>query len=254
MQTDNWSNAFWLLAIACVVGLVFIIFTPMDETKIQLEKKQPFYKDYKKMLVLLAKFTMWAFLLLAFCYLFIEQGILNFLPIFNVQVLHIPSSASVEVASLLSAGIALGRIMFSFIVKYIHWSKALFICIISALIVLLISLYLTLHISGDAHYTHWNEFPPAAYLLPVVGFMVGPVYPTLCSSILSKQKIEDQSSTTVLIIIFSALGGSAGSILVGAAFNVIGGLQAFAVFMIPLVILLIFVLPYNYLLHNSTGK
>ncbi|AFJ43392.1 hypothetical protein [Francisella orientalis] len=46
-----------------------------------------------------------------------------------------------------------------------------------------------------------------ALLFPMIGFFMAPIYPTLCSSILSSQPENLQSAMAGLIIIFSALGG-----------------------------------------------
>ncbi len=90
-----------------------------------------------------------------------------------------------------------------------------------------------------------------AYLLPLIGFFVGPIYPTLCSSILSKQKLTNQRAMSVLILIFSALDGTLGSLVIGKSFQHFGGLIAFSTFMIPLGILLVLVLPYAFLLRKT---
>jgi MFS transporter, FHS family, glucose/mannose:H+ symporter len=255
MSHGGWINTFWFLIVLVVVGGFLMLFVSIDESKLEKTvKKENFYDSYKKMLMLLAKITVWVFIALAICYLFIEQGILNFLPLFDQNILHLSNSASVEIISLLSAGIAAGRLIFGVVMKYIHWSKVLFVCILAALVTLIIALYLASSLGSASQLIgDWRNFPIATYMFPLVGFFVAPIYPTLCSSILTKQPIQNQSAMTVLIIVFSAIGGSLGSILVGEFFGKFGGLPAFGVFMVPLFILLILVFPYYLMLKNQPG-
>jgi MFS transporter, FHS family, glucose/mannose:H+ symporter len=255
----GWTNTFWFLLALCVVGFFLLLLAPFDESKLKKEEqeeaamhKESFVTGYIKMAKVFLEIAAWFFIVLAFCYLFIEQGVLNFLPLFDQNILHLSSSASVQIASLLTGGIALGRLVFGYVMKYIHWSKVLFVCILLSLVVLFLALYLAANLplhSGDA-ISAWTKFPLAAYMLPVVGFLVGPIYPTLCSSILSKQKISDQSAMSVIIVIFSAIGGTVGSVWVGNLFDAVGGLRAFSIFMVPLFCLMILVLPYHFLLKR----
>ncbi|WP_245806524.1 transporter [Francisella halioticida] len=67
-----------------------------------------------------------------------------------------------------------------------------------------------------------------ALLFPMIGFFIAPIYPTLCSSVLSSQPENLQSAMAGLIIIFSALGGTIGSRIIS---------EIFAHFIIPYEIL-----------------
>ena len=271
MKHGEWLTVFWILAIGAAIGLLLLLVTPFDESKLikaeqEHEKKITskkhylkqciinYFKSYLDLFRLLQQKSIWIFLILIFSYLFIEQGFINWLPTFNNHILNISSAASVEIASLLFASFALGRIVFGAIMRYVHWSKILIICIVSAIIVLLLSLYMAFHAylvtQETQKITHWAQFPIAAYLLPLVAFFVAPIYPTLNSSILSKQTTHAQSSMTVWILIFSALGGAVGARVLGVLFSHFGGLIAMGILITPLFILLILTIPYYILLKK----
>lgn len=252
MHHGVWVRVFWLLAGIGVIGLILAVISPMHESEIIDASEKLSLKDsYREMFGLLLHVAIWIFLFLTFSYLFIEQGIINWLPTFNNHVLHIASAQSVEIASLLSGGIAIGRLVFGVAMKKIHWSKVLMFCVICSIIVLLITVYFAAHMQQQKtimDITNWLDFPVAAYLLPLVGFLVGPIYPTICSSILSAQPKRLHSAMTVWIVVISALGGTVGAKVMGTLFSHYGGLIAVSILFVPLVVLLIFIMPYYFLL------
>ena len=52
------------------------------------------------------------------------------------------------------------------------------------------------------------DAPLAAYLLPMIGLLMAPLYPILNSVMLSSLKHSQQAAMTGLIVVFSALGGN----------------------------------------------
>ncbi|MGD8427494.1 MAG: hypothetical protein PVH63_07670, partial [Balneolaceae bacterium] len=72
--------------------------------------------------------------------------------------------------------------------------------------------------------TGWLNAPFAAYIFPMIGLFIAPIYPTLSSTILSKLPKAKQSGMTGLIVIFSALGGTTGSIITGFVFGRLNGI------------------------------
>ncbi|MGG2362752.1 hypothetical protein ACE4Z5_28055, partial [Salmonella enterica] len=69
----------------------------------------------------------------------------------------------------------------------------------------------------------WAALPPAAWALPLVGFFMAPVYPTLNSVVLSSVDRADQPGLIGLIVVFSALGGTTGSRVVALLFGAVPG-------------------------------
>ncbi|MDW4662913.1 hypothetical protein NQ228_25550, partial [Escherichia coli] len=67
--------------------------------------------------------------------------------------------------------------------------------------------------------TRWADMPFAAYLLPVIGFFMAPLYPTLNSVVLNTVHKDRQAGLIGLIVVFSALGGTTGSRMVAVLFS-----------------------------------
>jgi fucose permease len=80
------------------------------------------------------------------------------------------------------------------------------------------------------------------FILPLIGLFIAPIYPLLNSTVLSSLPKSLHSPMSGLIIIFSALGGTIGSRVVGELFESIGGANAFYFLLIPMGLLIIFVL------------
>ena len=88
----------------------------------------------------------------------------------------------------------------------------------------------------------WADMPLAAYLFPLLGFFLAPIYPTICSVALSALPRHRHPPMVGLIVIFSALGGTIGSFLTGMLFEHLSGALAFYFVLLP-VTLIAFLLP-----------
>lgn len=68
---------------------------------------------------------------------------------------------------------------------------------------------------------------------------IAPIYPLISSSTLSALPKHLHSAMTGLIVIFSVLGGTLGSRIIGMLFEHVGGAQAFYFMLIPIAILIV---------------
>ena len=87
-----------------------------------------------------------------------------------------------------------------------------------------------------------SDVPTLGFILPLIGLFIAPIYPLLNSTVLSSLPKRLHSPMSGLIIIFSALGGTIGSRIVGELFESVGGANAFYFLLIPMVLLIVFVL------------
>jgi FHS family glucose/mannose:H+ symporter-like MFS transporter len=87
--------------------------------------------------------------------------------------------------------------------------------------------------------TEWKDVPFAAYIFPLIGFFLAPVYPAVNSVILASLPKSRHGSMSGLIVVFSALGGSLGSVITGFIFQHYGGQAAFYFSLIPVTCLII---------------
>lgn len=85
----------------------------------------------------------------------------------------------------------------------------------------------------------WADAPLAAFLIPLIGLMMAPIYPVINSVMLSALPQAQHAPMTGLIVVFSALGGTTGSIVTGFVFDAVGGQQAFYLSLIPIGLLVI---------------
>ena len=79
----------------------------------------------------------------------------------------------------------------------------------------------------------WLNAPIAAYIFPLIGLLLAPVYPAINSVILSSLPKPKHGVMSGLIIIFSAIGGTTGSLLTGYIFDKYNGQTAFYFSLIP---------------------
>ncbi|HSY30215.1 MAG TPA: MFS transporter, partial [Burkholderiaceae bacterium] len=122
--------------------------------------------------------------------------------------------------------------------KKISWYALLNACVIAMGILVILTLPLTRGIvTGSVN--SWSNAPPAAYIFPLIGLFMAPIYPVINSLILSALPKHHHSAMTGLIVIFSALGGTTGSLITGFAFAKLSGQTAFYLTLVPLSIILL---------------
>ena len=239
----SWLDTYWVLAGLCIIAFLILFTTKLDESSV---KKKGFntLHEFLDMLALIRFPLIILFVISAFFYVLIEQSIQTWLPTFNAQVLYLPSSISVQIVSILAGAIAIGRIGGGWIIKKLSWMTVLTGCLIGSIVLILLVIPLTIDLAPSS-IEGWLSAPLAAFLLPLIGLFLGPIYPALSSSILSVLPKNKQSAMTGLIVIFSALGGTTGSVITGTLFGMFDGQTAFYFSILPMVLLLITLLFYN---------
>jgi len=173
------------------------------------------------------------FVISVFLYVLIEQGIGTWLPTFNNEVLGLPSNVSVQMTSIFAAALAIGRLLAGQILRYINWYLFLNICLSAMALIIVVLLPLTEGVANQ-NVTSLFDAPGVAYLLPLIGLMMAPIYPVLNSVMLTSLAKEKHASMTGLIVVFSALGGTTGSVITGFSFEAFGGQTAFYLSLIPM--------------------
>lgn len=239
----SWLDTYWVLAALCIIAFLILFTTKLDESAVKKEGFKTLH-EFLDMLALIRFPLIILFVVSAFFYVLIEQSIQTWLPTFNAQVLYLPSSISVQIVSILAGAIALGRIGGGWVIKKLSWMTVLTGCLIGAIVLIILVIPLTIDLAPSS-IEGWLSAPLAAFLLPLIGLFLGPIYPALSSSILSVLPKNKQSAMTGLIVIFSALGGTTGSVITGTLFGMFDGQTAFYFSILPMVLLLITLLFYN---------
>src|SRR5260221_13004963 len=176
------------------------------------------------------------FIVCAFTYVLIEQSIMSWLPTFNSKVLNLPATLSIQMASILAASTAVGRFSAGFALRKIHWFMVLIICLLAASVLVLVAIPLA-KTSGDLAVIGWSDAPLGAFVFPLIGLFISPIYPAINSVILSTLPARQHGPMSGLIVIFSALGGTTGSIITGNIFQLFGGQTAFYFSLVPIRVL-----------------
>ena len=233
---DAWLNVYWLLAAISVLSFSFLFFTKFEkQTEIA---GVDLLDDFKQMFKLFAKLLTIVFVISAFLFVMIEQGIMTWLPTFNDKVLHLPENISIMMASILAISLAAGRLLAGVITKYINWIWVLTFCIIMAMLLVVFVLPRTVGLEVK-EINSLSDIPVMGFAFPLVGLFIAPIYPLLNSVVLSALPNKLHSSMTGLIVVFSALGGTLGSRVIGYLFKNEGPENAFYYTLIPMSLLLV---------------
>ncbi|MBL7743223.1 MAG: MFS transporter [Chitinophagaceae bacterium] len=232
---DAWLRIYLLLAGVIAVSFLILLFSAFN---IRYEMPgSSVAKDFTEMIKLLNRPLVIIFAVTAFLYVMTEQGIMSWLPSFNEKVLHLPEKTSVYMAVILMLSIALGRYLSSLLVKKISWYVILAVCLIGAASMVVFVLPQTQHLEPKKIET-LNDVPMIAYVFPLIGLFLAPIYPLVNSFVLSSTEKVLHSPMASLLVFFSAIGGTLGSRLVGYLFKNIGGQKAFYFSLVPMSVLL----------------
>lgn len=248
-QSTAWLSVYYLLAVIAAIAFLLLLSTKLDESSVKTDASKPFLEDFGDMIKLAIKPLVLVFILSAFTYVLIEQSIMSWLPTFNSKVLHLPITLSIQIASILAASTALGRFSAGFALQKIHWFAVLIVCLLAAGTLVLVAIPLAQNTSGEV--TGWNNAPLGAFVFPLIGLFLSPIYPAINSVILSTLPARQHGPMSGLIVIFSALGGTTGSIITGNIFEAYGGETAFYFSLVPIGILAVCLYFFNRIQKKS---
>jgi fucose permease len=237
-QSTAWLRVYYVLAGVAALALVLLWSTPLDESAVEPEPTKSRADDLADMLRLALRPLVLVFVASAFVYVLMEQGIMSWLPTFNSQILNLPTSLSIEMASILAASTAIGRFAAGFLLRKIRWIYLLVGCLLIAAGLVLVALPLA-ETAGTHVVTGWGDAPLAAFVFPLIGLFIAPIYPAINSAILSSLPLRQHGPMSGLIVVFSALGGTTGSIITGNVFERYGGQTAFYFSLVPIGLLLV---------------
>lgn len=243
-KSTSWLNVYYLLAAITVVAFLLLLSSPLNESSVKTQSSKPLAQDFTEMLQLIIIPLVLVFIFSAFFYVLIEQSIMSWLPTFNKQVLHLPTALSIQMASILAASTALGRFIAGIVLRKIHWLGVILFCLIGAAALVLLAIPLARNIDTSG-VTGWSNAPVVAFVFPMIGLLLAPIYPAINSVILSTLPAKKHAPMSGLIVVFSALGGTTGSIITGYIFQNYGGEKAFYFSLLPIIILIVLLIVFN---------
>jgi MFS transporter, FHS family, glucose/mannose:H+ symporter len=234
----RWYNVYWLLAALCAGVMVLLATVKLDESAAHSATPASFAESFAGMLRLLVRPLVYCFLISAFLYVLIEQSFGTWLPTFNREILKLPNTMSIQLASILAGATALGRISAGFVLKRVRWHVLLNLCVIAMGLLVVLTLPLAANVVVRPN-VGWFHAPIAAYLIPLIGLLMAPIYPVINSVALSALPKPLHAPMTGLIVVFSALGGTLGSRITAIVFSRFDGIHAFYFSLLPMTLLLV---------------
>ena len=249
-KSTEWLNVYWVLGALSSLSFILLFFTKLDEHESKNEKTN-LIGDIKNSLNLFRYIKVLFFLLCAFLFVLVEQSFQTWTPTFYKEILKLPTSMSIQAAAVLAGAFALGRFLSGFFSKKFSWIYVVSFCVIGFAISIILVLPLTHNIHIDEN-TNWFNAPLPVYLFPLMGVLLAPIYPSINSVILASIPKYLHSSMSGLIVVFSAIGGTIGSMITGFVFQEFSGQQAFYLSLIPLSLLIVSAIIMNKLKINPS--
>ncbi|MBN8686366.1 MAG: MFS transporter [Chitinophagales bacterium] len=240
-ESRAWFSVYYLLAALSAIAFLLLLSAPLDETTVKQEEQKvskSLSDDFSGMMKLIILPLVIVFIGCAFFYVLIEQSIMSWLPTFNKDVIRLNTSLSIQMAGIMSASIALGRFLAGLLLRKTDWIYVLTACLLAAAGLVLITVPMTRDITGIS-VNQLKDVPLVAYAFPLIGLFLAPVYPAINSVILSNLPAHKHAAMSGLIVVFSALGGTTGSIITGHIFEAWGGQTAFYFSLAPIAVLLL---------------
>ena len=244
-----WLNVYWFLA--ALSGLSFLLLLKADFQEGQEIPGANLKEDFLQMLQLITKFMVLVFVLSAFLFVMVEQGIMTWLPTFNKEVLALPENVAIMMASIFAISLGVGRLLAGYLSTFFSWFYIVAGCIVATVLMVLFVLPQTVAMGEVSNpIVQLSQVPLLGYAFPLVGLFIAPIYPLLNSAVLSALPKSLHSPMTGLIIVFSALGGTLGSRAMGYLFAGLGPAEGFYYTLIPIGGLFLALI----LLHKLTQK
>lgn len=252
-KSQSWLQVYWWLAGLCGLNFLLLLVTPFDESQAHTSTGSNLARDFIDMLKLVTKPMVYIFVISAFLYVLIEQGIGTWLPTFNNEILKLPSAMSVQATSIFAACLAIGRLSAGAIMRKLNWYPVLNVCLLAMGALVILTMPLTLDIESNPQVT-WSSAPIAAFIFPLIGLFMAPIYPAINSVMLSALPKPKHAAMTGLIVIFSALGGTTGSVITGVVFGKFDGQTAFYLSLVPLTIIMLTLYLFKRETEKDTGE
>jgi len=244
----DWLNVYYPLTALIFIAFILVAIAKIGEVE-TTQKNETIGTVFLDMVKMSYQKLVLIFIISVFLYVLIEQGIGSWLPTFNSEVLGLPNNVSVQMTSIFAGALALGRLLAGQILRFVNWYVFLNVCLVGMSVVIVFTLPLTESLP-DLKVNSVLDAPMVAYLLPLIGLMMAPIYPVLNSVMLSSLERTKHASMTGLIVVFSALGGTTGSMVTGYFFEGLGGQKAFYLLLVPIFLILISL----YFFKKSTQK
>ena len=203
----SWNETYWIVALLSALAYLLLLITPLDESEV---KAHPEHAGLWEMLKLLRWPLVWVFVVCAWLYVMIEQSFGTWLPTFHERIFGLEKHIAAGMLSVYAGSIALSRFVMSYLSRRLAWLPTQ-LAMLGAAFILILSILLATEGWQSTLVVSWLAVPPL----------------------------------TGLIIIFSALGGTTGSFVVGFISRSFSTHDAFYFPLIPITLLALMLIPYK---------
>jgi fucose permease len=162
-KSNSWLNAYYFIGAAGIVAIILLSVSSLDERQIEgfeIDNKT-IVEQVRSMFYLVAKPLVVVFVLSAFLYVLLEQGITSWLPSFNNQGLNLSSKLSIQMGAILALSIALGRLFAGFFLRKFDWFYFVLVCLLASLVLVIGVMPLVKEFEGPT-ITSFFDAPAAA--------------------------------------------------------------------------------------------
>jgi fucose permease len=249
----TWLNIYWYLGIMTLAAALLLYMAKINESESKREQTRA-WDEFLEMLKLVIRPLVLVFAASAFLFVLIEQSFMTWTPTFYQDVLKVPASMGIQAGAVLAGALAIGRLLAGFVLKKVHWLTFTLVCTLLVGLCVVLTLPLTSNLPEALETITWFNAPFVVYLFPILGIFLAPIYPTINSVVLSALPKYMQSSMSGLIVVFSALGGTTGSIITGHIFEAYGGTTAFYFSLIPIALLCVVLILLNKQVRTNESK
>ncbi len=225
-----WKFGFWLIALISVLTLWLLRGKDYKEIPSDTTSLVSNYKE-------IFTFRNIIFFSILFLIVFIEQGFNSWLPLFHKENLGVNSFYALQSASFLALFSFVGRVLTSKLITKINWWIYISTAIIGGITLMVIIQLLIGNIS--------KNLTILLFILPLLGLFLSPLYPLYNSKFLINLEREKINIFISLIVIFSSLGGSFGSLMMAYVFEYSLGDYFILFSLLPL--LLIFIMSFFFI-------
>ena len=241
---DHWIRVLWVFGVVCFLLILMWAVSPFDEHEIQKQEEKSLPEQFREVGKIFNLTTL-IFAVLVFSYESLEQGVGSWLPTFNSEILKLPAALCIQMASMFTVGMVIGRFLGAVLLKWVKWLHLFFVNF-SLGIILLILVISNIKEGLGATATSIFNTPWIAFGIPLLGVFIGPVYPTLISCILESNPKPLHPVVMSMAMVVTPFSDSISSKILGVMFGSLGGIKAFALAtFIPVALLLILIYPFQ---------
>lgn len=201
--SEFWKFGFWMISI-----LAFLNIFVLMKTRILEKPKNTEVSSFSNISKFFNKKHL-LFFLIIFSIVFIEQNFNSWLPSFYKKHLKVNSFFALQASAFLALFSYIGRIVTSNIIQRFSLFRYFMVCALFIFFILIFAQLLLM--SGFSHIT--------LFIFPLIGLFLAPLYPVISSKMISNINKNDINLFTSLIVIFSSLGSTFGSITMSFLFE-----------------------------------